>query len=275
MPDSLPQLRVAEWQPTRDTLHCYAQMMGALRARHMPRSKHWWHITLSVSARGLITTPFPLGGRSVELGLDLVAHQMTLACSDGQSAALSLIGQSARGLRDALAAQFTAMDLALGEDELKEFDDAAPLPYDAEAVARYRVAINWIDGCFKRFKGELREESSPVQIFPHHFDLAMNWFSGRIVPGSDPADEESADEQMNFGFVTGDSLHPEPYFYVTAYPVPAGWSDLKLPLGAQWQSDGWIGAILPYQRLLEVDKPNELLLNYLRSVRDHGAALMR
>jgi len=33
-------------------------------------------------------------------------------------------------------------------------------------------------------------------------DVSMNWFSGRLVPDIDPADEESADEQLNFGFVT-------------------------------------------------------------------------
>jgi hypothetical protein len=67
------------------------------------------------------------------------------------------------------------------------------LLYDIEAIGRFRQAINWVDAAFKTFKGGLREESGPVQIFPHHMDVSMNWFSGRLVPGIDPADEESAD----------------------------------------------------------------------------------
>ena len=42
----------------------------------------------------------------------------------------------------------------------------------------------------------------------------------RKIPGQDPADEESSDKQMNFGFTFGDEGIPEPYFYITAYPLP-------------------------------------------------------
>ncbi|MEW8193271.1 MAG: DUF5996 family protein, partial [Candidatus Thiodiazotropha sp.] len=126
----------------------------------------------------------------------------------------------------------------------------------------------------KAFKGGLREETSPVQLFPHHFDLAVNWFSGRLVPGADPADEEHADEQMNFGFVTGDESIPDAYLYVTAYPEPGDWMELELKHGAYWHTDGWVGAILPYAELLRQDQPYTLLLVYLQQLRLHGAGLM-
>ena len=56
----LAELRLAEWRPTRDTLHQFARIIGGIRRAHSPRSKHWPHITLYVSARGLTTTPFPI-----------------------------------------------------------------------------------------------------------------------------------------------------------------------------------------------------------------------
>ena len=56
----LPELRLAEWRPTRDTLHRFARAIGGIRRAHSPRSKHWPQITLYVSARGLTTTPFPI-----------------------------------------------------------------------------------------------------------------------------------------------------------------------------------------------------------------------
>ena len=68
-----------------------------------------------------------------------------------------------------------------------------------------------------------------LRCWPHHFDLAVVWFSGRKVPGQDPNDPEYSNEQMNFGFSTGDSGTPEPYFYATAYPAPDGWMENDLP----------------------------------------------
>jgi hypothetical protein len=152
--------------------------------------------------------------------------------------------------------------------------DDSSLPYDVGAVDRYRRSINWLAGVFAAFQGALREETSPIQIFPHHFDLAMNWFSGRLVPGIDPADEESADEQMNFGFVTGDASIDEAYFYTTAYPQPGGWGELTLPEGAYWHTEGWTGAILPYSMLVDSSEPAEKLLAYLRGLQAQGADLM-
>ena len=132
-----------------------------------------------------------------------------------------------------------------------------------------------MDAVFKRFKGTLREETGPVQLFPHHFDLSMNWFSGRLVPGVDPADEESADEQMNFGFVTGDEGIPDSYFYATAYPQPEGLTDQPLPDGAVWQTEGFNGAVMMYETVVAASDPEGLLLQFLQAAQRAGSALMR
>ena len=274
MSQQLPTLSLNDWKPTRDTLHQYARIIGKIRSRYMPKSKHWWHITLSVSARGFTTTPFPVAGRNLELTLDLVAHQLLIASSDGWSAAIPLAGQSAAGLCRLLSAMLAAVGIELEPDLLAGFDGEDSLAYDIKAIGDFNKAINRVDSVFKTFKGGLREETSPVQIFPHHLDLSMNWFSGRRVPGVDPADEENADEQMNFGFVTGDDSISDAYFYATAYPAPDNWADLPLPEGAYWHTEGWVGAILPYTVLLESDRPVECLLGYLQTVQTHGSSLM-
>jgi hypothetical protein len=157
---------------------------------------------------------------------------------------------------------------------LAAFDGDEILPYDIAAISRFRQVINWVDSVFKTFKGGLREETSPVQIFPHHLDVSMNWFSGRLVSGFDPADEENADEQMNFGFVTGDHSIPDAYFYATAYPAPDNWTDLALPEGAYWHTEGWTGAVLPYAAVVAAHSPKDLLLDYLRGLQAHGKKLM-
>ncbi len=274
MPLQISSLKLSEWNPTRDTLHQYAGIIGKIRSQYMPKSKHWWHITLHVTARGLTTTPFPVDGQNLEFTLDLVAHRIEIDSSTGWSAALPLVEQSASGLCRWIVATLSSAGIILETGLLDTYGNEETLPYDVRAIGHFRLSINWIDSVFNTFKGGLREETSPVHIFPHHFDLAMNWFSGSLVPGVDPADDENADEQMNFGFVTGDSSVPDAYFYATAYPAPEGWTDLVLPKGAYWHTEGWSGAILPYAALLELDDPQGFLLNFLQTVQKHGAKLM-
>lgn len=274
MSQQLPSLQLTEWKATRDTLHLYARIIGKIRGAHSPKTKHWWHTTLNVTARGLTTTPFPISGQNLELTLDLAAHRLALESSDGWNAAFPLAAESAAGLCRRITAALAGAGIMLEPDLLAASDGEDTLPYDIGAVDRYRRVINLLDTAFKTFKGGLRKETSPVQIFPHHLDLAMNWFSGRLVPGIDPADEESADEQMNFGFVTGDGSIPDAYFYATAYPAPDGWTDLTMPEGAYWHTEGWTGAVLPYLVLTATDRPVALLLDYLRGVQAHGKKLM-
>jgi len=274
MSHRLPQMCLGDWKPSRDTLKRVSRMMGKIRGHYMAKSKHWWHITLSVTARGLTTTPFPISGQSLEIRLDMTTHQLVIDSSQGWSVALPLGGQSVASLCRQVTATLAAFNIELEPGLLKEFDAKEILPYDIAAIGRYRQTVSWIDVIFRTFKGGLREETSPVQIFPHHFDLAMNWFSGRLVPAIDPADEENADEQMNFGFVTGDDSIAEAYFYATAYPAPANWTDLELPGGAYWHTESWTGAILPYAAVAKASNPSGLLLDYLERVQAHGARLM-
>ena len=74
--------------------------------------------------------------------------------------------------------------------------------------------------------------------------------------------------------VSGDGSIPDAYFYATAYPAPDGWTGLTPPAGAYWYAEGWTGAVLPYEKLAASDRPQGLLLDYLRTLQAHGAKLM-
>ena len=100
------------------------------------------------------------------------------------------------------------------------------------------TAAGAIAASLATFRAGIREETSPIQVWPHHFDLSMIWLPGDKVPGEDPDDEESADRQMNFGFTYGDDAVPEPYLYVTAYPRPAWLGERSLPEPAEWHAEG-------------------------------------
>jgi len=269
-----PPLHLDDWRPTRDTLHGYARVVGKVRAALMPKQKHWWHITLQAAATGLTTTPIPVDARTLELTLDMVHHRLMIATNRGEATLIPLRGQPLAVLFGEVLSALALLEIEPDLDP-SGFADGTPGVYDAGAVEGYWGALSRIDGVFKRFKGTLRQETGPVHVFTHHFDLSLNWFSGRLVPGVDPADEENADEQMNFGFVSGDAEIRDAYFYATAYPPPMGWTDSPLPAEAYWHSEGWTGAVLMYERLAGIAEPEQALLDFLTASWRAGAEHMK
>jgi len=89
----------------------------------------------------------------------------------------------------------------------------------------------------------------------------MMWLPGEKIPAQDSQDEESSDKQMNFGFVLGDEGIPEPYFYITAYPLPEAFPGFELPNGATWHTDGFSGIVLLYRSLLENPRAGDYLVD--------------
>jgi len=84
---------------------------------------------------------------------------------------------------------------------------------------------------------------------------------GGKIPGQDPDDEESSDQQMNFGFTFGDEFITEAYFYVTAYPLPEAFNHIQMPGGTDWCTEGFTGAVARYRTLRESEDPEGCLLN--------------
>lgn len=259
--------------PTFEPLHHYARALGVVRRAFTPPQRHWAHVSLLVNATGLTTTPIPFASHLFELSLDLTTQRLVVTTSKGERIELPLCGQPLSQFWDELQAALSYLNIR-GDVTKPDYADAPP-QYDAARVEMYWRALSQVDILMKQFKGELREATGPAQLWAHHFDLAMLWFSGRLVPGQDPNDEENADEQMNFGFSLGDGILPEPYFYITAYPQPEGFLGSPLPKGAHWQTEGWNGAVLFYKTLAASNEPDALLLDFWRTVQKRGAKLMK
>jgi hypothetical protein len=274
IPKQFPPLVLADWLLTRDTVHGYAQVVGAVRAALSPRQKHSGHRSLLVAASGLTTTPIPSGPLAFELLLDLAAHRLVITTSHGRLWQQRLRGQSQAAFFDEVTGALSALGISTDLDR-SQYAKAAAGVYDVAAVERFWEALSQIDQVMKRFKGELRGETSPVQVWPHHMDLAMLWFSGRLVPGHETDRPQFADEQMNFGFSTGDDGIPEPYFYVTAYPLPPELPATQPPAGAEWHTGGFQGAVLLYSQLAGAPDAEDRLLNHLRTYQQAGMKLMK
>jgi hypothetical protein len=149
------------------------------------------------------------------------------------------------------------------------------LTYDSAAVRRYGDALKEMVAPFRSLAEGLREETSPLQVWPHHLDLALAWFSGRTVPDTDPDEPDFHRESATVGFSTGDDGIPEAYFYGIAYPFPDGITDTPLPEPAYWHGGGFRGAVHPYVSVAESDRPSETLSRFLTGYHGAVAPLMR
>lgn len=272
--EEFPDLKLESWRPTRDTIHGYARLLGAIRGALTPKQKHWWHISLRVEPYGITTTEIPFDKTGFELYLDFNSHSLVIRATNGDLHPIPFANQSTTTLGK------QALEL-LGEMGIRsKLNSAIPVDkmqdnnYDRKAAVQFWQALLRIDAVFKRFKQHLNSATSPVQLWPHHFDTSMVWFTGELAPGVDPNDEEAAEEQMNFGFSTGDETIPDPYFYITAYPLPKKLADTNLVPDARWHTQNWQGAILPYQTLIKSSSPEEKLFQFLEKTHLAGQRLM-
>lgn len=273
---SFPKLISGDVTETRHAVHAYAQVLGDWRASCLPRRKHWWHISVYPSARGL-TTGLIQANIDFELELDFKADCLLAHVADGPSMSEPLGGRPACELADAVTGFLAdhGIDRKLAPlDKQRESHNVVASGYSSEVAANLAAVIRAISAAMADFQAGVPWETSPIQLWPHHFDLAMLCLTGGKIPGQDPSDEELSDKQINFGFAFGDSYVPEPYFYITAYPFPDGLTDLKLPNGAVWQSEGFTGVVLRYSRLLEEQTPREYLIDLWRDVLSAAEQLM-
>lgn len=254
--DRFPALDPAAIGPTRDALHGYAQVIGHWAEAKRARRKHWWHISLRPSVRGL-TTGVIRDVVDFELELDFCGSTINVAHGGGR-ASLPLSGQPEREVSAFVREQLSAAGVdSIVKEEAS--NDAGHPGYSPEVAQNMHRANASVAACLEELRAGIREETSPIQVWPHHFDLSMIWLPGSRVDGADPNDEESVDKQMNFGFLFGDDFIAEPYFYVTAYPHPDGLEHVALPAGATWYLDGFKGVVLQYSDLVAHTDPGVYL----------------
>ena len=89
-----PELTVASWQPTRDTLHMWTQIVGKVRLALEPMVNHWWQVPLYVSGRGLTTSLMHAGDKGLEMEFDFVDHVLHIRTTRGELRQIVLKPQS-------------------------------------------------------------------------------------------------------------------------------------------------------------------------------------
>lgn len=259
-----------DWEPTRATLHAYAKVIGTVpRALAEPHPK-WWHVSLKVAPEGLATDRFrPLGGSdfTLQLLMDLVDHSIKVYKDDALSYQVSMTeGLSAVQLADQLEDHLRSLGVNV-ELERTKFEGAVIGDYDLSVVEAYFRAVSAVDEVIKEVRESLDGDIGIVQLWPHNFDLALEWFSPKMVQYEHNGEISETPAQINFGFAPGDSSHPSPYFYSCPLPFDEdAYTELPLPSGARWFQASWEGSILPYDTLVRESDFRSQLKDYFLTV---------
>jgi len=255
------------WEPTRDTLYIYSQAVGVIPRAHAEFHPKWWHISLKVLPNGLITKEMSLPTDGTFLvKLDLQQHKALIVANGAVAGEVSLTeGLTGTEFGDQLLA--IVANLGLTADYARDkFENDELRAYDPAMAEKYLTTLVNTDRIFKQHINSLSGEVGQVQLWPHHFDLAVEWFGTRVVEYREGNEVQKYPSQLNLGLSPGDAGHPEPYFYSNPWPFEKELLNKPLPAGARWFTDGWEGTIFPYAELAGDANAEERLLDYACAV---------
>jgi len=290
-----PELPLAAWSETRDTLHLWTQIVGKVRLVQTPWINHAWHATLYVTSRGLTTSLVPHGQRLFQIDFDFVDHVAIVTTVDGDRETIVLrprtvasFYQELMGILNDLGLPVTIHPHAaeIPGDAIDLTQDTAHESYDPEYARRFWRALVSGHRVLEKFRSPFQGKASPVHFFWGSFDLSLTLFSGRP---SEPVDmkmphmprwvtrDASIHEEAAFGFWPGNPGGPwkDAAFYAYAIPKPEGFETAKAkirPAAAIYPAEmgEWI---LPYEAMRTSADPDGELLAFLEDTYSAAADL--
>jgi hypothetical protein len=282
-----PELPLAAWQDTYDTLHMWTQIVGKIRMTLTPLINHYWNATLYVSARGLTTSAIPYPHGVFEIEFDFIGHKLVIQTSEGGVRALDLAPRTVADfyadVMSALAALKIDVHIHASPDEVGNpipfAEDRTHKSYDRESVDRFRRLLISVDKVMKTFRARFIGKCSPVHFFWGSFDLAVTRFSGRLAPPrSDPKYREMMQEAYSHevssaGFWPGGGDVKGPAFYSYTTPEPPGFKTAAVLPKPAFYHQGIGEFLLMYDDIRSAHSPESELLNFLQSTYEAGANL--
>jgi hypothetical protein len=282
-----PELPLAEWKDTYETLHMWTQIVGKIRLKLTPLENHWWNVTLYVTTRGLTTSPMSHKGRHFQIDFDFIAHVLMIETTDGSSKTVALRPRSAADFyRETMAAlKSLGMPVTIWTTPV-EVPDRTPFEkdekhaaYDPEYAQRFWRILVETSRVFTDFRCRFTGKVSPVHFFWGGFDLDVTRFSGRPAPAhpGSPylarfvAVEAYSHEVSSCGFWPGGGPVDEPVFYAYAYPEPQGFKEYPIQPSEAFYHTGMSEFLLPYDAVRTAKSPDDVLLSFLQSTYEAAA----
>ncbi len=273
-----PSLDYRAWRDTALTLKLWTQIVGKIRLSRTPWVNHGWQVPLYVTARGLGTSPIPIGNELLEIEFDFLAQRLMCRTSLGGEGAIVLESKSVSAFHGEVMVLLECLGVGVAingmpnevEDPIPFAKDFVHFAYDPDAAHRFWRALVQADRLLKLFRTSFVGKVSPVHFFWGAFDLAVTRFSGRDAPrhpgapGLPPqvVQEAYSHEVSSAGFWPGSDAFPHAVFYSYAYPAPPGFGNASVPAGARFEAN--LGEyILPYDLVQASKEPDALVQEFL------------
>lgn len=276
-----PELPLAEWKDTYDTLHRWTQIVGKIRLALTPLQNHWWNSTLYVTPRGLTTSAMSYNGRLFQIDFDFFAHHLLIEAADGSVKTIALRSRSVSEFYKETMAALASLGIHVSiwttpvevPDRTPFEEDQKHASYDPEYAQRFWRILAQVSLVFTEFRSRFTGKASPVHFFWGAFDLAVTRFSGRTAPLHPGAPncarfvmvEAYSHELSSCGFWPGGGPIDEPVFYAYAYPEPDGFKDYPIQPSEAFYHTEIREFVLPYDVVRTAKSPEENLLSFLQS----------
>jgi len=239
---SFPILDESSFIKTKMQIHSVAGVIGKFREILVqPIAKNDNLYLMAVEAG--FCTPTINGLKELEIGCNLEKLIIEIANNENKYISIQINGQSQNALCGAVLRALSS-ELGISANvEPDDFNSSEIIQINADSAGEFLIQfINYaelISAFWKRVNGV----KTQICLWPHHFDNAFKWFSGRKL--------DDADEFMNIGVSNGDSTYELPYIYVTFGPPLRKTNTLHIPEGAVLHDVEWTGLVLPYEAVTE------------------------
>jgi len=278
-----PELPYAAWKDTAATLQLWTQIVGKVRLALTPWLNHSWHVTLRVSARGLVTPLISTNETDLQIEFDFIDHLLWLKRANGGVRQITLKPMTVAAFYAAVLAALGDLGIAMRIDDLPNelpdpvlpfSNDTTHTAYDPEHANRFWHVLLRSHEVFSHFRTSFLGKASPVHFFWGSFDLAVTRFSGRrapLHPGGIPhlsdavVREAYSHEVSSAGFWPGGGGIDYPAYYSYAYPTPAGFADTRVQPDAAFFSKELGEFVLPYEAVRMSADPRATLMDFLET----------
>ncbi len=190
-----PDLPLASWQDTRDTLQLWTQIAGKISLALTPRVNHFWNIAMHLTPRGLVTPPMAHDSRTFTLTFDFIDHEAVLDVGGGADGTRDAIPLRPQTVADFYAAMMAMLHRHGIEVRIwtMPVELPAPIRFDQDTVHRSYdpvAARHFLDlllaakPVFRRLSAEFIWQSSPGHFFWGSFDLAVTPIFGTRPTGA-------------------------------------------------------------------------------------------
>lgn len=279
-----PPIRLAEWEPTKDTLHLWTQIIGKIRLVQTPLINHFWNVTLYISARGLTTSAIPYEKGVFEIEFDFIDHNLVIKTSQGETKTIRLEPKSVARFYEEVMKTLRSLGINCVihavPDEIPNAipfaEDEVHKSYDSKYANRFWQILIQVANIFREFRASFIGKCSPVHFFWGSFDLAVTRFNGDLAPKRENADfitrEAYSHAVISHGFWFGGN-GMEAAFYAYAAPEPDGLKTIQVKPKEAFYSKDMNELFLMYEDVRKSNSPKEELISFLNSTYDASANL--